>query len=419
MPLHTAAFAVKNHLHILNSCPAFDSISRDWTLVSNSSTGGSFSATRWMSYVWEPAGSKERFTAKWRISQEVDLACARLPTSLALQEMSGTRSIIYRTNEQQQRSYKGGGTWVRQMFTEMASISFVWKMVYRWRHVTRHHLLFLTLQLLLVLQQALLSQNSWGRMLQPRRPSWAAQKVRSGEAAAVPKEETARNGHQRWHTGNHQNIPKRLCRHRSLRPIRAVRDRYDWGNSGSGRKCELPRIPFPDADHLAIWFIVLVGRTPQVIRVGPGLERGISELWAWTSRELTRFIPDCWKGCTSTVYIYKTKPNTAIKEGSLMTGKGQTSHKEEDPENHRPVSLTFGLEEIMRYFLLESIPKDINDKATNQEQLTQICQLTDQCDCQDSYVEEGCNTTQLHWSFWHHLHQDLIWKLRNWWFDDC
>lgn len=97
---------------------------------------------------------------------------------------------------------------------------------------------------------------------------------------------------------------------------------------------------------------------------------------------------------------YKNKPkpiqNMAIKEGSLMTGKGQTSCKEEDPANYRPVRLTFGPEEIMRYFLLESIPKDINDKAANQEQLTQICQLTDQSDCQDSYVEEGCNTTQLH-----------------------
>lgn len=58
----------------------------------------------------------------------------------------------------------------------------------------------------------------------------------------------------------------------------------------------------------------------------------------------------------------------AIKGGSLMTRKGQTLCKEEDPENYRPVSLTFGPGEIMRYVLLESISKDINDKVANQEQ---------------------------------------------------
>lgn len=59
----------------------------------------------------------------------------------------------------------------------------------------------------------------------------------------------------------------------------------------------------------------------------------------------------------------------AIKGGSLMTGKGQTLCKEENPENYRSVSLTFGPAEIMRYFLLEFISEDINDKKANQEQL--------------------------------------------------
>lgn len=52
-----------------------------------------------------------------------------------------------------------------------------------------------------------------------------------------------------------------------------------------------------------------------------------------------------------------------------MTGKGQTLCKEENPENYRSVSLTFGPAEIMRYFLLEFISEDINDKKANQEQL--------------------------------------------------
>lgn len=152
-----------------------------------------------MSWVWEPAGSKERFIAKWAVSQEVGITCARLPTSLALQEMSVTRSTISRTSEQKQGSYMAGGTQVKQMFTEMASVSFVWKMTYKWRHFTRHDPLSLLLQPPLVLHQALLSQNSWGRTLQRRSqvvggPSWAAQ-VSSDEATAVPKEETATNGH--------------------------------------------------------------------------------------------------------------------------------------------------------------------------------------------------------------------------------
>ena len=53
-----------------------------------------------------------------------------------------------------------GGTRVRQTFVEMASVSFVSKMTYKWRHVTRHHPLSLLLQPPLVLQQALLSENS-------------------------------------------------------------------------------------------------------------------------------------------------------------------------------------------------------------------------------------------------------------------
>ena len=59
----------------------------------------------------------------------------------------------------------------------------------------------------------------------------------------------------------------------------------------------------------------------------------------------------------------------AIKRGSLMTGKGQTLCKEEDPENYRPVSLTFSPGELMRYFLLEAISEDINGEKANQEQL--------------------------------------------------
>lgn len=83
-----------------------------------------------MSRVWEAAGSKERFIANQGISQEVDITFARLPTSLALQEMSVTRNTISRTSKQELGSYMAGSTQVRQIFMKTASVSFVWKMTY-------------------------------------------------------------------------------------------------------------------------------------------------------------------------------------------------------------------------------------------------------------------------------------------------
>jgi len=93
----------------------------------------------------------------WEVSREVDVACARLPASVALQEKSVTATSL---SAGQANSSKAGGTHVRQMFMEVASVSFVWKMTYKWRHVTRHDPLSLLLQPPLLLQQALLSQNS-------------------------------------------------------------------------------------------------------------------------------------------------------------------------------------------------------------------------------------------------------------------
>lgn len=52
-----------------------------------------------MSWVWELADSNERLTAKPGISQEVDITYARLPASLALQEISVIRSTINRARK--------------------------------------------------------------------------------------------------------------------------------------------------------------------------------------------------------------------------------------------------------------------------------------------------------------------------------
>lgn len=70
----------------------------------------------------------------------------------------------------------------------------------------------------------------------------------------------------------------------------------------------------------------------------------------------------------------------------------------------------------MRYFLLESISKTINDKKANQEQLIQICQTTDQSDCQD--VDASIIHINFTKAFDTNYIGILIWKLRMHRFDD-
>lgn len=48
------------------------------------------------------------------------------------------QSSINRTSKEGQGIYAAGGTWVREMLTEMPSVSFVWKMTYKWRYIRRH-----------------------------------------------------------------------------------------------------------------------------------------------------------------------------------------------------------------------------------------------------------------------------------------
>lgn len=95
-----------------------------------------------------------------------------------------------------------GGTQVRQMLMEMTSVSFVWKMTYKWRHVRRHVPSSLLQHLWSFRKPHSVKTPEGGRedaaaqVTGCRRPNQAAQKVNSDEVTAVPKEETATSGHQ-------------------------------------------------------------------------------------------------------------------------------------------------------------------------------------------------------------------------------
>lgn len=89
-----------------------------------------------------------------------------------------------------------GGTQVRQMFMEMASVSFVWKMTYKWRQVPAAAAAT-SGPSACPTQSKLLRKDAAAQVTGCRRPSGAAWKASSDEVTAVPKEETATNKHQR------------------------------------------------------------------------------------------------------------------------------------------------------------------------------------------------------------------------------
>lgn len=253
-----------------------------------------------MSWVWEIADSNERLIAKSGISQEVNITYARLPASLALQEISVIRSTISRASKQE------GGSW----YTDETDVNHG-----KWptsEDVTIHESPSLLLQPPLVLQQALLIYKFLKSCCSPGHRLWEARSRSSGgefwssfcRARRQSKQASWTNKYlekalQRWELKTCEYKKEDMTEERLDYQVKVNSQEggsWLWLLAGGG-------MLHLHALHLAIWFgrgaeqrrmkkfyQKIAGRTPHVIRERSRIERRAGELEQFSCTEPMRFI---------------------------------------------------------------------------------------------------------------------------------